>query len=132
MPLLPSVGNHFHESACRGDKLHQTGEELGQVTNGSPDPKQRSWAQVGGFMYHFARAEDQPGRHQAHGTRRKVRSCCRTHRLREEGRPRAKVRVRTNNREREGQRVRERRVQQSLHNEPVPEDRRTRVFRAYR
>ena len=85
MPLLPSVGNHFHESACRGDKLHQTGEELGQVTNGSPDPKQRSWAQVGGFMYHFARAEDQPGRHQAHGTRRKVRSCCRTHRLREEG-----------------------------------------------
>ena len=44
-------------SACRGDKLHQTGEELGQVTNGSPDPKQRSWAQVGGFMYHFARVE---------------------------------------------------------------------------
>ena len=57
MPLLPSVGNHFHESACGGDKLHQTGEELGQVTNGSPDPKQRSWAQVGGFMYHFARVE---------------------------------------------------------------------------
>ena len=27
------------------------------MTNGSPDPKQRSWTQVGGFMYHFARVE---------------------------------------------------------------------------
>jgi hypothetical protein len=33
------------------------GRSFGQMTNGTPNPRERAWTQVGRFMYHFARVE---------------------------------------------------------------------------
>ena len=104
------------------------------MTNGSPDPKQRSWTQVGGFMYHFARVEQKINQAVIKLTELDAKSAPVVELIDFAKKVDLvqKSAYAANNREREGQRVRERRVQQSLHNEPVPEDRRTRVFRAYR